>query len=53
MSFTTRSAGAFGADFSRRIWASSSFLRRYDEPKSSLNHNLKSVPLALTADTPA
>ncbi|HWK67533.1 MAG TPA: hypothetical protein VNS34_21605 [Rhizobiaceae bacterium] len=35
MSFTTRSAGAFGADFF----------------KEDLHHNLKSVPLVLTADT--
>jgi hypothetical protein len=37
MSFTTRSAGAFTDDFSRRIGASSSFLRHYDEAPILLN----------------
>src|SRR3546814_16871004 len=31
MSFTSRSAGAFGADFFKEDWASSSFLSHYDE----------------------
>src|SRR3546814_21150321 len=31
MSFTSRSAWAFGADFFQEDWASSSFLSHYDE----------------------
>src|SRR3546814_16655087 len=31
MSFTSRSAGASGADFFKEAWASSSFLSHYDE----------------------
>jgi hypothetical protein len=37
MSFTTRSAGACRATFSRRFGASSSFLRHYDEAPNLLN----------------
>jgi hypothetical protein len=44
MSFTTRSAGAFTGDFFKEGWASSSFLRHYDEAPTLLNAQPRICP---------